>query len=241
MRWEIATSANVTVLLPSILVLNMKSECRAQKGDTYTEIRWFESLSSAQVRSLAFGSQKFRFEICCLFYAEINFPYLYGPLKIQMLVLGAYYPKFQTNQLSLVLPLSMFGCSTLHCAELFIQCLQWWQNLFLCLDHFWAQAPWKQVKSTSVSWSDLWLGWQVELRLKTFLQTEAFLELMSFSSAIRLTTAYSLKLLFANRLILLDAADCCEIQRWFCQFLEKTDISVCHPFISGSLSWCETV
>lgn len=23
---------------------------------------------------------------------------------------------------------------------------------------FWAQAPWKQVKSTSVSWADLWLG-----------------------------------------------------------------------------------
>lgn len=34
------------------------------------------------------------------------------------------------------LPLHVIGCSTLHCAEMFTECLQWWQNLFLHLDHF---------------------------------------------------------------------------------------------------------
>lgn len=58
-----------------------------------------------QILSLVFGSQKFRLEICCLFYADINLLYLYSPLKIQMLVsnssvVGTYHPKFQTNQLS---------------------------------------------------------------------------------------------------------------------------------------------
>lgn len=68
-----------------------------------------------------------------------------------------------------------------------------------------------------------------------FLQTDTFFELMSLSLSIRLITGYSVQIVCANRLTLFDATDCCEIQRWFCQFLEKTDISVCLPFISGSL------
>ena len=177
------------------------------------------------------GSQKFRLEIRCLFCAEINFLYLYSPLKIHMLVSdsgGCHYPKFQSNQLSQVLPLTVTGCSTLHCAEPFTQCLQSFRSFL---------GPGSLKASTSVSWADLWLGWQVKPRLKTFLQIEAFLELISFSSAIRLTMAHLLKLLFENRLILLDAADCCEIQRCFCLFLEKNDISVCLPFRLSQLVW----
>lgn len=40
-------------------------------------------------------------------------------------------------------------------------------------------------------------------------------------------------------LTLLDAADCCIIQRHYCQFLEKSGTSFCLCFISGSQ--CETV
>lgn len=65
-----------------------------------------------------------------------------------------------------------------------------------------------------------------------FLQTEAFFELVFFSLAVRLTAVHSLKLLYS--LILLDAADCCKIQRRYCQFLEKSGTSFCLCFISGS-------
>lgn len=70
-----------------------------------------------------------------------------------------------------------------------------------------------------------------------FLQVKAFLELMSFSSATTLITAYLLQLLFAKRLILLDAADCCEIQRHFCQFLEK-NLTFQFVFISVGVKPC---
>lgn len=30
------------------------------------------------------------------------------------------------------LPLPVIGCSTLRCVEMFTECLEWWQNLFLC-------------------------------------------------------------------------------------------------------------
>lgn len=60
--------------------------CGAQRGDIYTEILWFESLSPAQILNVVFESQKFRFEIHCHFCAEMNFLHLYNPIKIQMLV-----------------------------------------------------------------------------------------------------------------------------------------------------------
>lgn len=88
MCWEITASANVTVLSPSISVLNMKSKGSVElRGEIH--IQRYIVLSPFllhKILSLVFGSQKFRLETCCLFCAEINFLYLHSPLKIQMLV-----------------------------------------------------------------------------------------------------------------------------------------------------------
>lgn len=107
----------------------------------------------AQILSLVFESRKFMLKIHCLFCAGINFLYLYRPLKIQMLVtsvVGNSDGCIATNFLKFCHSL---WCSTLHCVKPFTECLHWWQNPFLCSDCFWAQAPWKEMKSPCV------LGW----------------------------------------------------------------------------------
>lgn len=113
--------------------------CGAQRGDIYPEILWFESLSPAQILSVVFKRQNFRLEINCNFCAEMNFLYLYSPIKIHMLVRNSdgCIPSDISNQPTFwFLPLPVIGCSTLHCEEMFTECLEWWQNLFLCLVHF---------------------------------------------------------------------------------------------------------
>lgn len=64
----------MNVLLPSISDLNKKSKESVElRGEICIQIHCFESLSSAQILSLVFRSQKFRLEICCLFCAGVNF------------------------------------------------------------------------------------------------------------------------------------------------------------------------
>lgn len=62
---------------------------------------------------------------------------------------------------------------------------------------------------------------------------------MPFPSATRLITAYLLQLLLAKRLILLDAADCCENTEAFLSVpRKKTDISVCLLLVSVGVKLC---
>lgn len=241
MCWEITASANMTVLLLFVSVFNMRSaEIVELRGEIYIQ-RYF-------------GLSPFLLHKFSVWFSRDKI----SDLKYIVISVQRWIPvSLQSNKNSYVGEKQWWVHTIWHFKPtnflVFATPCDWvqhpplWRNVYRVLrvmtesvsvfSSFFGlrllESKWK-----APLWAGLTSGWANRLSWgwRRFRKWRLFLELMSFSSATRLITAYLLQLLFAKRLILLDAADCCEIQRRFCQFLEK-NLTLQFVFSSSQLVW----